>query len=98
MRRALPDSCSMVVTKNRLLRVAVDNLGEEGAARWEGLKGQKGMNAYVFAPEDDVRGAVKAFNGFLEDLKVRIFSNYPQMLVRGWITGLWWLDALWTGH
>lgn len=71
MRRNLPENVSMVITKNRLLRVAVDNLEDEGQrAAWEGLKGQKGMNAYVFAPEEDIRGAVKAFSGLLTDLQV----------------------------
>jgi ribosomal protein L10 len=74
MRRKLPERVSMVVTKNRLLRVAVDSLSEEDRARWEGLKGQKGMNAYVFAPEDEIRGAIKAFDSLLTDLKVCVGS------------------------
>jgi ribosomal protein L10 len=69
MRRKLPEDCSMVVTKNRLLRVAVDSLGEDGV-RWEGLKGQKGMNAFVFAPEDSIRGAVNSYSKLFETLKV----------------------------
>jgi ribosomal protein L10 len=73
MRRKLPESVDMVVTKNRLLRVAVDQLEDEAErAKWEGLKGQKGQNAYVFAPEDSMRGAVKAYNDLFSTLKVRL--------------------------
>lgn len=71
MRGSLPADAQMVVTKNRLLRVAVQNLeSEDERARWEGLCGQKGQNAYVFAPEDSMREAVKAYNTLLSDLKV----------------------------
>lgn len=71
MRRKLPESVSMVVTKNRLLRVAVDNMEDEAdRAKWEGLKGHKGMNAYVFAPEEDIRGAVGAFSALYKELTV----------------------------
>ena len=45
MRSELPEGCSMIVTKNRLLRVAVDNMAEEQQQRWQGLRGQKGMQA-----------------------------------------------------
>lgn len=61
MRRELPPGAKMYIAKNRLLRVAVDNLDAEGQARWEGLKGQKGDNAWVFADEDSIQGAAKAF-------------------------------------
>ena len=72
MRTKLPENVSMIITKNRLLRVAVDNLPDEAdRTKWEGLKGQKGMNAYVFAPEEDIRGAVGAFSSLLDELKVR---------------------------
>lgn len=71
MRRTLPDSVSMIIAKNRLLRVAVDNLEDEAdRTKWEGLKGQKGMNAYVFAPEEEIRSSVKAFSTLLSNLKV----------------------------
>lgn len=78
MRRDLPADCSMIVTKNRLLRVAVDSLGDEGA-QWHGLKGQKGMNAYVFAPEDSIRGAVLSYSKLLDTLKV----GFPRAASRG---------------
>lgn len=73
MRRDLPENVDMIITKNRLLRVAVDRMDDEAdRARWEGLKGQKGQNAFVFAPESDIRGAVKAYNNMLTSLKVRL--------------------------
>jgi ribosomal protein L10 len=71
MRRKLPANTSMVVAKNRLLRVAVDNLGDDMKGRWEGLRCQKGETAYVFAAEEDIRGAVKAYSDLLKTLKVR---------------------------
>ena len=71
MRAALPENTSMVVTKNRLLRVAVENMEDEGKERWAGLCGQKGQNAYVFSSEDDIRGSVKAYNDLLKSLQVR---------------------------
>jgi hypothetical protein len=80
MRRKLPEDCSMVVTKNRLLRVAVDSLGEEGA-RWEGLKGQKGMNAFVFAPEDSIRGAVNSYSKLFQTLKVCVKAARGQPIM-----------------
>lgn len=68
----------MMIAKNRLLRVAVDNLPGEGASeRWAGLKGQEGQNAYVFAPEDTIRGSVKAYNAFKKRLKVRWLQALP---------------------
>eukprot|EP00892_Ulva_mutabilis_P002743 jgi/Ulvmu1/1246/UM109_0044.1 len=70
MRASLPTDSSMVVTKNRLLRVAVDNLEtEEERERWAGLCGQKGQNAFVFAPEESIRDSVKAYNTLLKSLK-----------------------------
>lgn len=61
----------MVVTKNRLLRVAVKNMeSEEDQARWEGLCGQKGQNAYIFSTEEGIRESVKAYNDLLKALKV----------------------------
>lgn len=74
-RRDLPENVDLMVTKNRLLRVAVDQLGEEEAARWAGLKGMKGQNAYVFADEESIRPAVKAYNAFFKRLKVRCLLN-----------------------
>ena len=71
MRQALPEGCKMQVAKNRLLRVAVDNLGEEERERWEGLRGQKGMNMYVFVNEEGIRGAVKAFSAHKKVMQVR---------------------------
>lgn len=72
MRTSLPADSHMVVTKNRLLRVAVQNMeSEEDRARWEGLCGQKGMNAFVFSTEEGIRDSVKAYNDLLKALKVR---------------------------
>lgn len=68
LRRDLPPGATMYIAKNRLLRVAVDNLGED-SAKWEGLRGQKGDNAWVFANEDAIRGSVKAFTKFAKVLK-----------------------------
>jgi ribosomal protein L10 len=72
LRRELPEGVELMITKNRLLRVAVDNLPGDSAARWAGLRGQKGQNAYVFAKEDSIRDSVKAYNSFLKRLTVRI--------------------------
>jgi hypothetical protein len=71
MRRSLPEGCAMMVTMNRLLQVAVDHLPEEDRPKWEGLRGQKGMNAYVFVQEDGIRDSVKAYSSLLKSLKVR---------------------------
>jgi ribosomal protein L10 len=72
MRRNLPDGCKMIVTKNRLLRVAIDTMEEDALkTKWDGLKGQKGMNAYVFVEEAAVREAVKAYGKLAKALKVR---------------------------
>ena len=58
----------MYITKNNLLRVAVDNLGEAGK-KWEGLRGQRFDNAWVFADESAIRDSVKAYLKFEKTLK-----------------------------
>lgn len=82
MRRALPEDSSMVITMNRLLRVAVDNLDEEGQKKWAGLRGQKGMNAFVFSKEDDIRESAKAYSTLKDALTVR-FSWGPRCACLG---------------
>ena len=78
MRRDMPEGASMRVAKNRLLRVAIDGMEEDDKARWQGLVGQKGMNAYVFVKEDAIRGAVKAYGTLYAELKVCLQPRLQQ--------------------
>eukprot|EP01025_Chloroclados_australasicus_P038178 TRINITY_DN3912_c1_g2_i4.p2 TRINITY_DN3912_c1_g2~~TRINITY_DN3912_c1_g2_i4.p2 ORF type:complete len:289 (-),score=36.55 TRINITY_DN3912_c1_g2_i4:83-949(-) len=72
MRHKLPAGSTMICVKNRLMRVAVESLDdEELKTKWDALKGQKGMNAYVFANEEGIRDCAKAYTDLFKELKAK---------------------------
>ena len=71
MRRELPKGAKMIVAKNRLLRVAIDQIEDEGVRRlWQPLREKRGMNAYVFVEPGALKDAVQAYDDMDERLKV----------------------------
>jgi len=53
------------IAKNTLMRIAVD-----GDDNWEAMKGLlSGTSAFIFADEENIGGAVKAYNAFQKDSK-----------------------------
>lgn len=61
LRRALPPSAKMIIAKNTLVKLAA----EKAEGEWEALSPAASLdNAWIFADEEGISGAVKAYLAF----------------------------------
>lgn len=75
LRRGIPESSSVAVAKNSLMRVAVREV-----PGWSALeeKGCDGDNAWIFVGEDGIADTVKFWNKFSADLEKAAAANAPK--------------------
>jgi large subunit ribosomal protein L10 len=75
LRRGLPDTSSVAVAKNSLMRVAVRE-----TPGWSELeaKGCEGDNAWIFVGEDGIADTVKFWNKFSGDLEKAAQASAPK--------------------
>lgn len=75
LRRGIPESSSVAVAKNSLMRVAVREV-----PGWSALedKGCDGDNAWIFVGEDGIADTVKFWNKFSADLEKAAAANVPK--------------------
>ncbi|KAL3687361.1 hypothetical protein R1sor_013670 [Riccia sorocarpa] len=65
LRKALPESSTLIVAKNKLIGKAIEG------TEWEALKpALKGMNAWLFVHTDEIPSALKPYRDMQKELKL----------------------------